>query len=116
MVEEAADERHPLHSRFEWDDLVAGHAWRLEQARSLIQSVRITYKDASARGGARQVRAFQSIQTPDGRRYETSEDVAADPLLREMALRDMEREWKQLRDRYKHFVEFVEMIQRDLAA
>lgn len=41
VVGEAADPRHPLHDRFEWDDAKAGHAHRVEQARELIRSVRV---------------------------------------------------------------------------
>ena len=36
----AAD--HPLHSRFEWDNAKAAEAHRLDQARSLIRSVKVT--------------------------------------------------------------------------
>lgn len=42
VVREAENPASPLHSSFEWDDGVAAHAWRLEQARTLIRSVRIT--------------------------------------------------------------------------
>ncbi len=41
-------ESHPdsaLHSRFEWDDTVAGREYRLWQAREIITEVRVTYPD-----------------------------------------------------------------------
>ena len=34
-----------LHTRLEWDNRVAGDAWRLEQARELIRSVRVRYRE-----------------------------------------------------------------------
>ena len=40
VVEEAKARKHPLHNLFEWDDTVAGHQFRLSQARALIRSVR----------------------------------------------------------------------------
>lgn len=40
VVEAAADPESPLHDHFEWDDEVAGHAYRLDQARALIVSVK----------------------------------------------------------------------------
>lgn len=33
-----------LHDIFEWDNKKAGHAWRIEQARELIRSVRVVTK------------------------------------------------------------------------
>lgn len=41
LVRKARDPEHPLHDEFEWDDSVAGHAYRVYQARQLIQSVRV---------------------------------------------------------------------------
>lgn len=114
VVEEASEPDHPLHSRFQWDDASAAHAFRLEQARSLIRSARIVYREGDKRSGPRSVRAFHSLPTPDGRVYEPSEDIAADPLMRQMLLQDMEREWKELRDRYKHFAEFADMVLADM--
>lgn len=114
VVEDAAEPTHPLHSCFEWDDVVAGHAWRLEQARSLIQSVNVVYKEAGGKAGPRSVRAFQSVSGPDGRTYEPSDEVASDPLMRQMVLQDMEREWKTLKKRYEHFAEFSTMVLADL--
>ena len=42
VVEAARDPASPLHEEFEWDDTEAGHKWRLNQARTLIRSVRVT--------------------------------------------------------------------------
>jgi hypothetical protein len=41
VVSEAADPSSPLHDRFEWDDAIAGHQHRKEQARALIRKVRL---------------------------------------------------------------------------
>lgn len=35
---------------------------------------------------------------------------------RALVLRDMERDWKQLRSRYETFAEFTEMIRKDIAS
>lgn len=45
VVEEAADEDHPLHQYFQWDDTKAAHEYRLWQARELIVSVRIEWDE-----------------------------------------------------------------------
>ena len=41
VVEAARDPASPLHSHFEWDDPKAAAAHRLDQARTLIRSVKI---------------------------------------------------------------------------
>lgn len=41
VVEHAQRQDSPLHEFFEWDDALAAQAHRLQQARSLIRSVRV---------------------------------------------------------------------------
>lgn len=41
VVGSARDPASPLHGEFEWDDVKAGHAHRLDQARALIRSIKI---------------------------------------------------------------------------
>ena len=41
VVQDAEDADSPLHELFEWDDGVAGHKYRLDQARQVITSVRV---------------------------------------------------------------------------
>jgi hypothetical protein len=41
VLEEARNPDSPLHPMFEWDDQVAAHQYRLEQARALIREVRV---------------------------------------------------------------------------
>ena len=42
VVKSAKDPRSPLHGAFEWNDKVAGHKYRLQQARALIRDVHTT--------------------------------------------------------------------------
>jgi hypothetical protein len=41
LVEEAKNPESVLHHLFEWDDEKAGHAYRLDQARQIITSVKV---------------------------------------------------------------------------
>ena len=43
VVEEAKDKNHPLHNYFDWNNKVAGHKWRVYQARNLILRVKIEH-------------------------------------------------------------------------
>lgn len=104
-----------LHDRLEWDDSVAGEAYRRHQAQELIRSVKVKYKEPTSDCRDGSVRAFHAVRDQSGFVYEPLEKVADDPLMRAIVLRDMEREWRQLKARYEQFSEFLEMIQRSLA-
>lgn len=41
VVEAAADPTSPLHRHFEWNDEIAAHGHRIDQARALLRSVRV---------------------------------------------------------------------------
>lgn len=113
VVEEASSPEHPLHTRFEWDDRIAGPQYRREQARRLIRSCRIVYADDTAPVSS--IRAFQHVRRTDGTgSYQPSEQVVQDPIATEIILRTMRREWLQMKNRYAHFQEFVQMVQGDL--
>jgi hypothetical protein len=111
--DEARNVDHPLHNRFEWDDSVAGEAYRLDQAHRLIQSVRINYRAPDQT--PRQVRGFHAIRTEHGYAYETVEEVGSDPMKAKLLLAEYEREWRDLRRRWEHLPDFWRVIQGDLA-
>lgn len=112
VVETARPADHPLHHRFEWDDAIAGEAWRLDQAQRLIRSVKIVrVRPDSTHATAR---AFLSVQDSSGFAYSPTEEVLADPLLAKMALADMEREWRQFKARWEHMIEFRKLVLGDL--
>jgi hypothetical protein len=43
LIDEAASSNHPLHRHFEWDDSIAGPKYRLQQARQLLNKVKVSY-------------------------------------------------------------------------
>ncbi len=114
VVDTARDVAHPLHSRFEWDDTVAGEAYRRQQAHELIRSVRVVFKEATERDEAQSVRAFHAVRRGSGHVYEPSEKVVTDPFLARLVLEDAEREWKALYRRYHHLAEFLETVRADV--
>jgi hypothetical protein len=113
VVDVARPAEHPLHSRFDWDDATAGESWRRQQARELIRSVRLTYREATDTQPAKTIRAYNAVETPEGHVYKPAEEVAADPLLAQMVRRDMERAWRDLKRRYADFEEFWRMVAAD---
>lgn len=113
VVEAARPKDSLLHSRFEWDNRVAGEKYREQQASELIRSVKISYRKGNK---TEDIRYFVSVQREDGYSYHPAEVVAQDSTLTAIVLRDMEREWRQLESKYGHFKEFIEMVRRDLQA
>lgn len=114
VVQVAADVKHPLHSRFEWDDTVAGAKYREVQAGELIRSVKVVYREATEADPARMTRAWvatRSAASPHA--YEPVEKVALDPLLRAMTLRQMERDFRDLKRRYAEFEEFWQLLKAE---
>lgn len=110
VLDEARDASHPLHNRFEWDDSVAAEAFRREQARQLIKTVKLVYRPAEEGGSMRSVRAFHALPTEEGYRYEPVEKIVEDPVMREIVRREMNRAWRELHTRYAQFEEFWKMI------
>lgn len=114
VVDEARPKDHPLHERFEWDNKVAGEAWRRQQAHELIRSVRVVYREATETDPAEDVRAWHAVRSEDGHVYKPAAEIAQDDMLTAILLKDMEREWKALHRRYGQFAEFVELVRGSL--
>lgn len=117
VLDTARDPGHPLHSRFEWDDSVAAERHRRDQAHRLIRSVRVVYKQGTETSAPVTGRAFHAVRSaagPTAYEYRPAEEVAKDPFLAQLALREMERQWKELHRKYGAFVEFRAMVQADL--
>lgn len=110
VVDAARPEDSPLHSRFEWDDSIAGEKYRLSQAGELL---RVVFKPDPTQ--PTHLRAFVAVKGTDSTAssYVPTETAMADPFMRTLVLRRMEREWKALKSRYRHMAEFANMIQAD---
>lgn len=114
VVDEARDESHPLHGKFEWDNSVAAEAYRRAQAQELIRSVKVVYREADDADAARSVRKWHSVRRDTGYAYEPVEKVLENEFTKRLVLADMRREWQALKRRYEQFAEFSNMIRDDL--
>lgn len=114
VVDAARDPEHPLHARFEWDDTVAAEKYRHHQAHELIQIVKISRTRPD--GEQREVRAFHAVRHEREYVYDPVEEIAADPVTRQILLREMERDWRTLKKRYEGVREFFELVRADVDA
>ena len=108
VLEAATPDEHPLHDEFTWDDTEAAHNYRLNEARSLIRSVKIRPVDPEAPSDA--VRAFVSVRPPSGpSNYQPTERVD-DAMSQRLVLAQMRRDIDTLKRRYGHLAAFWDYL------
>jgi hypothetical protein len=115
VVDLARKKDHPLHSVvFDCEPRLAAERYYLDRAHELIQSVKITYRDPKS-SDRLTVRSWQAIKQGNNHVYKPTDEIVTDPILRAIVLADMEREWKDLHRRYKHFKEFLDLVLKDVS-
>lgn len=102
VVEYATPESSPLHSRFEWDDSVAGQCYRLWQARQLIK---ISVEVMAENGETMDVFVSLTPDRKEGSGYRILTDVLSDSQMREQLLSDALDDLDVFRDKYKKLKE-----------
>jgi hypothetical protein len=109
VVEAARPVDSPLHHRFEWDDSIAGEAYRKNQATVLIRSSRLPIPRPPGQREQRFVRSFVSNYQVDTekRGYTPIEEVVQDEFATGLLLKELRREIANLKRRYGHLEEFV---------
>lgn len=94
VVNAARDTKSPLHAHFEWNDKVAAHAHRLDQARNLIRMIRVEDEETN------EVKpAFMSVQD-GGVAYRKVDEVVNSRALQLIVLQQAERDLTAFRKRY----------------
>lgn len=111
VVELAKDRHHPLHKYFEWNDKVAGHEYRVEQAREMIREIEIVVLTADE---SYKVRAFQPRRYVgrDGGGYMPTDEITAAEYP--MLLRRVQADMLALKARYEHLAEFATLVRHTL--
>lgn len=112
VVREAESVKHPLHHRFEWDNAVAGPAYRRVQAADLIRSVKVVYGQRED-GADKSVRAFLAVRETDNptrASYVPAEQALGDDFTQRLLLRECEREVTALQRKYGHLREFAQLL------
>ena len=90
-----------LHKKFEWNNAIAGHEYRLWQARQLLACVYINISPRTEK--VQEVQAFVSLVTDrknDGG-YRSIIDVLSDSDLRNQLIRDALADMQIFTDRYQ---------------
>ncbi len=95
IVEEATAAEHPLHPFFEWDDKVAADGYRLDQARTIVRSIRVEVADEPP------MPAFISITGANGVSYRSLGDVQRSSDLQRALLRQADCDLAAWEMRYR---------------
>jgi hypothetical protein len=109
VVRAARSRRNPLHQFFEWDDTQAAAQYRLEQARHLIRSVRVTIIESG--GESLDVSLF--IANPgdeDDQPYLQTVRAFANQETRQQLLAKALRELRSWRARYETLKELSKVF------
>ena len=101
----------PLHDLFEWDDSVAAEKYRFEQARHLIRSVNVVYRDVPE--FSEPIRAFvtirdSSLRSPD--EYVNTRVVMTDKVLTKSLLKKALAEAESWTRRYRQFEQLSDIF------
>lgn len=102
IVRAAGRRGSALRPEFEWNDDVAGHEYRMEQARRLLRAIHVVYLGDD--GQEHETRWYQVI--PDDAKpgldvYYNVEQILAEPSYRETVVTTARRELIAYRDRYR---------------
>lgn len=121
VVDNARPTESPLHHRFEWNDALAGEAYRRVQAQQLIRSVKISFPESAPAPERRSVRAFSSTRnsgdtdkSTEG--YAPTEEIVSSDFGRKVLLRELEREIASLKRKYGHLQEFAALMTEAVSA
>ena len=109
VVEAARSPDSPLHSRFQWDDTMAAHQWRLEQARQLIR-VTVTLIGGTGDTPERVWVSLREDQYQKEGGYRFLADVLSDDVLREQLLAEAKDDMDRFASKYAHLKELAEVF------
>jgi hypothetical protein len=108
VPDEAVAKSHPLHRHFEWDDALAGRAYRVQQARQLIRLIRVEPEDPDVEPP----RAFLSIHSEGRTSYRALDSVRRSSDYQMILLRSARRDLESFRERYSGFRELFQDIDK----
>lgn len=106
IVDKARDEQTELHKCFEWDDKVAGEAYRRDQARWLVRNLVI--KEQEPPEGKPEIRFFFKPNKGEG--YKRTELIVRNEDEYANLLAQAMRELGWFRAKYSRLVELEELF------
>lgn len=94
VVNAAKSPKSPLHPHFEWNDTVAAHAYRMDQARGIIRIIRVEDADSG------EIQPAYVSVSQGGVAYRKVEEVVNSRELQLIVLQQAERDLRAFQKRY----------------
>jgi hypothetical protein len=105
LVREARKARSPIHNLFEWDDTAAAKAYRVHQARLVLNHIEVVIERSE--DAPLVVRAFHNVITPDEQRiYTTIASARNNEELWTQIKQEALRQIKNWQETYRDITEF----------
>ena len=103
LVNEAKKRKSPLHPIFEWDDTKAAEGYRLQQARILLNNIRVT---VVTDGESRDISVYEVTTVSEG--YKAIDTFTSDDI--EFVKIGIERDLFYLKKKLKLYKEFDKVL------
>lgn len=106
IVQEAKDPKSIFHPIFEWDDTKAAYGYRIQQARILLNNLKI---NIISDGESTEISVYEITCFKDG--YKSITTLTSDDVeyIKQSIIKAME-EWKKKLKLYKEFKKTIELI------
>ncbi len=105
IVEAGKRKSSPMHKLFQWDNELAGHQYRLQQARTIINNIEITViKDNKPYN----IDAYEIVKSETGREYKSFDVMTFDEAeqVRETTIKSIDYLQKKL-EVYENFADII---------
>jgi hypothetical protein len=111
VLESASDPTSPLHDEFTWDDTEAARQFRLEQARELVRSIRVTFETPERKEVTINVMTtVASLDHAQRSDYVPLAFAMSRTDLRQEVLARAIKELESFKQKYEHLSELAEVI------
>ena len=105
VLQNAEDEKSPLHEMFEWDDAVAGHKYRLQQATQIIISLAV---DPEKTSKPKPVRAYYNVASDEKKgSFINIKSAFSNPDTKEIILQRAKKELEAFKAKYENLTELA---------
>ena len=108
VIDEARSEDSPIHKHFVWDDKQASQLYRKDQARHLINAVRVV----SENGDVSPVPVFVNVREESGNYYQNVNVVVQTPDLWKQVLHEVQKKLMSYEDRLSALMSMEQDKQR----
>lgn len=110
VVKAAKPKSSPIHDAFEWDNSQAAEQYRHQQARALINSIRVVVRSGKVEKASPE-RAFLNVRhTSQGQGYVSLREGLTRPVYREQVLAEALAELKAWQARYARLKELADVF------